>query len=200
MSRKCIFFKKVGYLSKILYSCYIILLFSTSNKHSCNCLDPSYYVPNIWYLWFYPVELFYPMESWSFVSLDVKQYSSYRRINTEVCFEYHQYIMVFPFHCIHIIPFCSGITQTEMLGWLTVRFADMIPDWGASIAGGCRFLLFWHHSYKVTIIFVLNLFSWSGVCSFCWNSAWNTLWYNMFMCCTYLQKKVNKSQQYSKTN
>ena len=23
-----------------------------------------------------------------------------------------------------------------MLGWLTVRFADMIPNWGASIAGG----------------------------------------------------------------
>ncbi len=28
------------------------------------------------------------------------------------------------------------VTQTEMLGWLTVRFADMIPNWGASIAGG----------------------------------------------------------------
>ena len=34
-----------------------------------------------------------------------------------------------------IWQFCSWITQTEMLGWLTVRFADMIPNWGALIAG-----------------------------------------------------------------
>ena len=38
---------------------------------------------------------------------------------------------IFQFHCSHIIPFCSWITHTEMLGWLTVRFADMIPNWGA---------------------------------------------------------------------
>ncbi len=32
--------------------------------------------------------------------------------------------------------FCSWITKTEMLRLLTVRFADMIPNLGASIAGG----------------------------------------------------------------
>ncbi len=36
------------------------------------------------------------------------------------------------FHCSHIIPFCSGITQTELLGWLTVIFAD-------TIKGGLRY-------------------------------------------------------------
>ncbi len=35
---------------------------------------------------------------------------------------------------INLSPFSLGlfmVNHTEMLGWLTVRFADMIPNWGA---------------------------------------------------------------------
>ncbi len=37
---------------------------------------------------------------------------------------------------INLKPPIHKVVLTEILGWLTVRFADMIPNWGASIAGG----------------------------------------------------------------
>ncbi len=45
-----------------------------------------------------------------------------------------------------------------MLGWLTVRFADMIPNWGASIAGGKVLATTWMEpAFKITIIEFIDI-------------------------------------------